>query len=185
VLELFGATAHFLPAALVVLVLVIWHALTRQKWQADGDALAGMVVESALATLPLIGLTALTRRLFGPMALWATEVARPGLAAEILSGIGAGIYEEFIFRLAAIALVLFIGVDLLRAPRRATAALAILFTSVVFSLYHFLGAGGFDWHGFVFRGVAGLYLALLYIGRGFGVAVGAHACYNCYSAIAF
>lgn len=178
VLRLFGATAGFLPALLVVAVLLIWHALTRKKWHVDGGALLGMTAESILAMLPLIALGALTRRLFGPIALAAGEGAGAALAAEVLSGIGAGIYEEFIFRLMAMGLLLFVCVDVLRAPRRAMSVVAVIASSVIFSLYHFLGPEAFTWHLFVFRAFAGLYLAVLYVARGFGVAVGAHACYN-------
>jgi len=177
-LELFGATAHFLPALLVVAVLLIWHGLSRQRWQVDGKALLGMLAESILGMIPLIGLGLLMQRLFGPVALSAGGPADTSLAAEILSGIGAGIYEEFLFRLAAIGLILFVSVDVLRAPKRAMSVVAVVAASVVFSLYHFAGPDPFNWHRFVFRLMAGLYLALLYVGRGFGIAVGAHACYN-------
>lgn len=177
-LELFGATARILPPLLVVTVLLIWQGLCHQKWRADGDALAGMVVESLLGVLPLIGLGALMYRLFGPVALSAGTAAEAALAARILSGIGAGIYEEFLFRLAAIGLILFIGVEVLRGPKRPMVVVAVVAASVLFSLYHFLGPGTFNWQRFVFRAIAGAYLALLYVGRGFGIAVGAHACYN-------
>jgi membrane protease YdiL (CAAX protease family) len=177
-LELFGATARFLPALLVVGVLLIWHGLSRQRWRVDGDALLGMTAESVLGMVPLIGLGVLMQRLFGPVALAAGPAPEPALAAEVLSGIGAGIYEEFLFRLAAIGVILFVCVDVLRAPKRAMSLVAVFAASVIFSVYHFAGPGSFNWHRFVFRLIAGLYLALLYVGRGFGIAVGAHACYN-------
>jgi membrane protease YdiL (CAAX protease family) len=91
---------------------------------------------------------------------------------------GAGIYEEFLFRLVGIGLIMLICVDLLKGPRGAVAAVAVVATSLIFSLYHFLGPEAFSWRLLVFRAGAGAYLAALYITRGFGVAVGAHACYN-------
>ena len=45
---------------------------------------------------------------------------------------------------------------------------------------HHLGPFGQDYgnYVFIFRLLAGLYFALLFHFRGFGVAVGTHACYN-------
>jgi len=177
-LKLFGATAGFLPAVMVVAVLLIWHAFSRQKWRADVDALLGMLGESVAGAVPLVGLGLLTDRLLGPMGLAAGNEQNARLAAEILSGIGAGIYEEFLFRLAAIGLVLFVAVEVMDAPKRLVMVAAVIAGSVLFSLYHFLGPDGFSWFQFVFRSAAGAYLSLLYLGRGFGIAVGAHACYN-------
>ena len=177
-LQLFGATADFLPALLLVAVLLIWHGLSRQKWHVDGGALLGMLGESVLGMIPLIGLGMLTHRLLGPVALAARSSGQIALAEQVLWGIGAGIYEEFLFRLAAIGLIMFVCVDVLRAPKRAMSVVAVIAASVLFSLYHFLGPEVFDWHLFVFRAFAGLYLAVLYVARGFGIAVGAHACYN-------
>ena len=91
---------------------------------------------------------------------------------------GAGIYEEFGFRLAGMSLVLFVCVDLLGLPKSHTAVVGVVLTSVAFSLYHFLGSESFLWPVFFFRATAGVYLASLYIARGFGIAVGAHALYN-------
>ena len=177
ILKSLGAAARFLPAALIVVVLLAWHVASRQKRHVDADAVAGMLAESIVGMLPLVGLAILTERLLGPVALTAGAGAQ-ALAAEILTGIGAGIYEEFIFRLAAIGLIILVFVDLLRAPKKPTAVLAVIVASVLFSLYHFIGPAEFDWRLFAFRSLAGLYLAILYIFRGFGVAVGTHACYN-------
>ncbi len=177
VLNSLGAAARFLPAALIIAVLLAWHVASRQKRHVDADAVAGMLAESVVGMAPLVALAILTERLLGPVALAAGDGTQ-ALAAEILTGIGAGIYEEFIFRLAGIGLIMLVFVDLMKAPRKPAAVIAVVATSVLFSLYHFIGPACFDWRLFAFRGLAGLYLAILYIGRGFGVAVGAHACYN-------
>jgi membrane protease YdiL (CAAX protease family) len=158
-------------------VLLAWQILTRAKWHADADALLGMAAESVLWTIPLVALHALTWKLFSVPALTAGDESTH-LAVEILTGIGAGVYEEFLFRLAAISLLLLVSVDVLRGAKRPMVAVAVVLTSVLFSLYHFIGPESFDGYKFVFRAAAGAYLAGLYILRGFGVAVGAHACYN-------
>jgi membrane protease YdiL (CAAX protease family) len=53
-------------------------------------------------------------------------------------------------------------------------------SSLAFAAVHHLGPSGETYQGFVFlfRTLAGLYFAVLYQARGFGVAVGTHACYD-------
>lgn len=175
-LEVFGAAGRFFPALLIVAVLLAWHFLSREKHHVDGEVLVGMAVESVFWMIPLVLLHVLLGRAAGAMqASVVTEVAP--VPARVLSAIGAGIYEEFIFRLAGISLILFVFVDVLGLAKRPLTVVAVVATSVVFSLYHFIGPP-FTWFEFVFYGLAGAYLAGIYILRGFGVAVGAHAAYN-------
>jgi len=58
--------------------------------------------------------------------------------------------------------------------------IAALVQAALFSAAHHLGPYGepFNNYVFVFRTLAGLYFAFLFQLRGFGVAVGAHACYD-------
>ncbi len=173
----FGATGRFLPPVLVVAVLLTWHVFSRQRWQVDGGTLLGMLAEAVVFMVPLVLLAVVSDKIFST-PLSAGGPAPVALGAHILRGVGAGIYEEFLFRLAGISVVLFLLVDVMSVPKRYAAAAAVVLTSVAFSLYHFPGADSFRWPEFCFRAVAGVYLAGLYVGRGFGIAVGAHACYN-------
>jgi len=176
-LRLFGATGRFLPPILLIFVLLAWHVVTKQRWHADGGVMLGMGAESMLWVVPMLLLHAVLVRLAN---LWALSGSAGGktIATEILTGIGAGVYEEFLFRLAGIGLFLMLTVDLVHGPKRPMAIAAVILTSVLFSLYHFVGPDRFSVSLFVFRALAGAYLAAVYITRGFGVAVGAHACYN-------
>lgn len=179
-----GVTGRFLPPLLIVAALLVWHVAVREKWRLDGWAVLGMAGESVLWMVPLLLLAGLTWKLTGGPALSANAASHP-LAADILADIGAGIYEEFFFRLAAISLLLGVLVKVLRAPKGWSVAVAVVLASVAFSLYHFIGPWEFAWHLFIFRAGAGAYLAGVYLTRGFGVAVGAHACYNVISHWAF
>jgi membrane protease YdiL (CAAX protease family) len=58
------------------------------------------------------------------------------------------------------------------------AVLAVITSSVLFSLYHYVGPEAFRWDTFAFRTLAGMMLAGIFVTRGFGIAVGSHACYN-------
>jgi len=57
---------------------------------------------------------------------------------------------------------------------------SILVTSLLFSAAHYLGpaADSFTLFSFVFRTLAGMFFAVLFVMRGFGITVGAHAGYD-------
>src|SRR5205085_1386093 len=86
---------------------------------------------------------------------WARRADRPGDLVGVLSGM---VIESVTFALA----------------------LAAVASATLFSSAHHWGPHGqaYSNYLFLFRLVAGLYFALLYHARGFGIAVGAHACYN-------
>jgi len=162
------------PGLLLVAILLAWHVAARHPWRFDKFVLAGMLGESLLATVPLI--------VFGELLL---QGARPGTNQAIwldgvIRGIGAGIYEELVFRLVCITLLVILLIDLARLPRGPAAILIIAASAALFSWQHYppLGAEPFAMQSFVFRAAAGLYLAGLFVFRGFGVAVGCHAMYN-------
>jgi hypothetical protein len=181
---LFGATWGLLPPVLIVVVLLAWHVLLKERWHVDFDAVAGMLLESLLLWIPLVVLNILLTSLLagnGAALEAAAETARPvGPAVLIFRKIGAAIYEEFLFRLAAMNLVLLLAVDLAGLPRKAMVPVAVVLSSVAFGLYHHVGAGAepFDWLRLGLRTVMAAYLAVVYVARGLGVAVGTHACYN-------
>ena len=58
--------------------------------------------------------------------------------------------------------------------------LAAAASALLFSAAHHVGPFGdpFDGYVFLFRTIAGVYFAVLMETRGFGIAVGAHACYD-------
>jgi membrane protease YdiL (CAAX protease family) len=99
---------------------------------------------------------------------------------SVTLALGAGIYEELVFRvllMGGLALLFNRG---LRLGLTASWVTAALLSSVVFSLFHYLGSAGdtFTLASFLFRFVSGAVLAALYGLRGFGVAVWTHALYD-------
>ena len=199
VFAVFDVGGLHVPAALTVVVLLVWHVLTRDPWRVRVRVLAGMLVESVGWTLPLLVLgmlafRALSAELGGAAAAAVVAVDGAGAAvapapdaaaagdwrASATIAIGAGIYEELLFRMIGLALVSLVVTDILRRSERTAKVVGVLVTSLLFALYHDLsgGGGGIDWASFVFFFLAGGYFAVLYLLRGFGVVAATHALYD-------
>ena len=100
-------------------------------------------------------------------------------AERAVSFVGAGIYEETMFRLFLLPLCY--GLFRLgQLPPRRAAILGILASSLAFSLAHYIGPGAdkLQLFTFTFRVMAGAFFAILFVTRGFGVTVGCHALYD-------
>lgn len=106
--------------------------------------------------------------------------AGDSLLTILVLSIGAGVYEELVFRLILMGGLFVIGVRLLKWPALAAAAIAVVVSSLIFSAVHHIGALGdpFSPGVFVFRFVAGILLAVIFYLRGFAVAVYTHAIYD-------
>jgi hypothetical protein len=186
-----GATFPFATPLAITIGLAIWAGVTgTRSW---GDPLGtwiGLIVESVLGAGLLFGLVQLAFPLLAyGGGLLQDSLARfldvsPGRAPEwtwamILRFVGAGVYEETIFRLVGFSLLrlLFLAGDL--RPRWAE-ALAAVTSSLLFAAAHHYGSGHehINITVFLYRALAGLYFAALFQVRGFGIAVGAHAGYD-------
>jgi membrane protease YdiL (CAAX protease family) len=113
------------------------------------------------------------------------------LFVDIVTGIGAGIYEELVFRLILISLLMLFFQDFLNISLKNSVLLSILISAALFSTYHHfffingtLGVGeAFSTPKFIFRMIAGVYFAVLFAIRGFGITAGCHAFYDIIAAV--
>lgn len=184
VFELFGATVGLiLPGLLLITVLGLQHILRRDPWKIRLGVLPVMVVESLVLTAPLLVLALA----IGPTgdALTPAAGAGPGLlelpwTTRLTIAIGAGVYEELVFRLVLITLIHLIAVDLLRRRDRTGRILAVLLSAIAFTVYHDLGgpAGGIDIRRAAFFLAAGVYFGVLFLWRGLGMPVAVHVVYD-------
>lgn len=113
--------------------------------------------------------------------------ARRPIAMELLTGIGAGIYEELIFRLVLIGLSMMFFEIVLGISRTKAIIISVIVSSVLFSLHHhFVFLNGqlartgemLTMTRFAFRTIAGIFFAIIFAVRGFGMAAGTHAFYD-------
>jgi membrane protease YdiL (CAAX protease family) len=171
---LFGATGKYLPALAVVGILLAWHIARRDRWQVQLPHLAGMAIESALLSIPLMGLGFVIARY---LPLWSTSQSHP-LPGLLVLSIGAGIYEELVFRLIAFTALSLLFIDVLGMKRGWANLLMVAGSSLLFSIYHYLGHEPFKLQTFAFRTGAGLYFGAVFVFRGFGITAGSHAAYD-------
>lgn len=167
-----------LPAIALVVVMIFWQILLRKPWSIHLPTVGGMAIESALFALPLLVMAQLISRAFIPAA--PESIMELSTFGQVAMSIGAGLYEELIFRMVLLSLLHTIFVDLFRMPERWGIAVAVGISAVLFALYHPLQAssGAVDLRRASFFVVAGVFFGILYVVRGFGIAVGTHALYD-------
>jgi membrane protease YdiL (CAAX protease family) len=96
----------------------------------------------------------------------------------VVLSVGAGIYEELLFRLIAITVLNIFLVDVFELRVQYAIPIIIVATAILFSAYHYLGNEPFQAGTFFFRAALGVYLAGIFIYRGFGITVGSHTVYD-------
>lgn len=169
----FGASGSWLPAVVLVLSLLAWQMVGAYPWRIRGWVLPLMAVESVILTAPLLVLGQLA------MAAGPTTAGTRQLEQMVLF-LGAGVYEELVFRLYLISGLTAVFVNVLRAPRRAGRGLVVLLSAALFAACHFepIGSEPLVWSHFAARALAGCYLGLIFVRRGLGITAGCHAAFN-------
>lgn len=207
--------AWIAPPLVVVVILIGLQLASRKPWHFWSGDLLPMALECAALAVPLIVLSLFFNSppvgpsggmpLNGvaepswtpdcvpvsgtgtlPARVVSADAPPRSLMANIVIGVGAGIYEELIFRLILIGVLLVLFQDLLRMDHRNALVLSVLVSAALFSAHHHITlidgqigrSAPFHWMEFGFRTLAGVYFALLFAIRGFGITAGAHAFYD-------
>jgi Type II CAAX prenyl endopeptidase Rce1-like len=161
---------------------LVWRdrRAAREPWQAR--VLGWMFLESAAyATVfgVVVGwLTALVLRV--PHALAIGGAAALDLPTQLVISLGAGLYEELVFRVLLVGALVRLFLALLPGGRGVATVLAVVVAALVFSGFHYVGPLGdtFAVPSFTFRAIAGVAFSVLYVTRGFGIAAWTHALYD-------
>ena len=170
IIGLYGLGAIFLGGFIVTFIFFLKE---KNNNNIRADYLFIMIFESVCWALVLYFLLSkFMLVLMNPIGKTITQ--------KVTLAVGAGIYEEFLFRVMLISgLTGIIGfVFLWRERARKTAALII--AAGIFSAFHFVGEYGdyFSIELFLLRFFAGTILGALYLARGFGITAYAHSIYD-------
>lgn len=190
-LELMDFGQYFLLPALTVCILLAWHHATREPWRIRGEVLSGMVVESVLLAICLRLILQLQGGLFDIVIATVAPLAKsvPLSISQTLGGLvgflGAGVYEELLFRLILLSAMAW-GMRRSGLTWGRSRVIAVILTSLIFAVAHYIGAYGDPvdlfaaafWFGFLFRFLAGVFFSILFVYRGFGIAAGTHGAYD-------
>jgi len=185
------------PPFVVILILVGLQLTSGKPWSFSAVDVLPMAAECVVLAIPLIVFSLFLNTPSGGgvgvqasvVELSKLEVAvgtTGPLLANIVTGIGAGIYEELVFRLILICVLMMLFQDVLRFSHRSSIILSVVVSAALFSAHHHVvlldGEIGrtavFNWREFGFRTVAGVYFAGLFAIRGFGITAGTHAFYD-------
>lgn len=173
-----GATLVVITVAGVLVIL----ERRRRPVALKAGPFFGMVVESVFYA-SLLGVV------IGTVTQWLIEgvplpMAQGGLSSlsvteGLVLSLGAGLYEELVFRVI-IAGGIF---GIFRASGLASGRagfFAVLLSALVFSGFHYIGPYGDPWAlaSFLFRFLAGVAFSVLFLTRGFGIAAWSHALYD-------
>ncbi|MHC4131022.1 MAG: CPBP family intramembrane glutamic endopeptidase [Planctomycetota bacterium] len=209
-----GKFAWAAPPVAVVIILTGLQLASKKRWLFRAKDLVPMTIECMLLAVPLIVFsllfnTSMTGDSYNPnSSVMGTEQRgvvycsasestasfeseQPVdisqgklLLANIVTGIGAGIYEELVFRLLLICGLMILFQDLAGLSHRQSIILSVAISSALFSAHHHIDlltgepSSVFSAAAFIFRTFAGVYFAVLFAIRGFGVTSGTHAFYN-------
>ena len=148
----------------------------------------GMFAE-AVALALLFGmvagvLTALLVR--GPSALAVGGLQGLGLSTQVMLSLGAGIYEELLFRVILVSGLAWLAKRAFGWLPGASSIFAVVVGALIFSAFHYVGPYGDAWQlqSFVFRFVAGLLFSGLFVLRGFGITAWTHSLYDVFLSVA-
>jgi len=180
-----GLTGVLAPTWLVVGVLMLWHVFRRDPWRVPGRLLGRMAAETLLLAVPLFVLLTVMRLAAGGGSTLAMPVASSARAAgtdwlaPAMGSIGAGIYEELLFRLLMVGAVLGLARRILHRESPGVTVAVILIAAGIFAGAHTLDdPARFAWDSFLFRSAAGTYLGYVFARRGFGIAAGVHIVFD-------
>lgn len=175
ILDAAGFGQYFLLPTLTVIGLLAWHHVEHDVWKFRPGVLVGMALECVVWAAALIGIARLQDRLW-PLA---AGLADEGLIARIVAFCGAGLYEEVLFRLLLLPALVW-GFERLGFSSLPAACWGLVTSSLLFSMAHYVGPLGdtFAIYSFTFRFLAGMFFAVLFLVRGFGIAAGTHAVYD-------
>ena len=102
------------------------------------------------------------------------------LPTQLMVSLGAGIYEELLFRVLLVGALARLGAVLFGWKPLWAGVMATVVGALIFSAFHYIGPLGdtLELSSFLYRTVAGILLSALYLTRGFGITAWTHALYD-------
>jgi hypothetical protein len=183
----FALMGRFGPTVLMAVVVLVCVVLVRRDMKRSGGGLrlsvfAMMLVEaSVLAVLFGLVVGMATAQLLGhirPLAMGPID--HMDFPTRLMLSLGAGLYEELVFRVMLVGLLAAGARLVLGAGSRAAGVFATIVGALTFSAFHYVGPYGepLRLQSFIYRAISGVAFSALYLTRGFGITAWTHALYD-------
>ncbi len=179
-----GGVRGLLVFNIVLIAVGAWF-VTRDWRRHPGplrlSVFGGMLLESAvLAGVVGVVVGTMTNALLQRLAIG--QLGEMDIPTQLMISLGAGIYEELLFRVILVGALAAIGARIFGWTLRTAGITAAVVGALLFSAFHYIGPYGdpLELGSFTFRALAGLVFSGLYLTRGFGIAAWTHALYDVY-----
>ena len=188
-LENVGMGQYVLLPLLTCGLLLGWQHVSRRPWRIAWSTLPKMAAESFVVATGVICFAYFQSQIFRS---WEMSIPPPPMcsinvskAAHVVGYCGAGFYEEVVFRLMLIPVLVgclrWLGESKEGGMWGAAVAASLIFAAAHYNVFSPAG-DTFSWETFTFRFLAGLVFSLVFFKRGFGIAAGSHTLYDVYLA---
>jgi hypothetical protein len=175
ILSSLSVHSMFGSALVLAACFIIWQVRTHASWKVRfGIVLLSLLESLCFALILLFAFGWMTTHLDLAMG------GRRSGAANLVLYCGAGIYEELVFRAFLLIGLIALFTRMFSLKKGAAATAAAITGALIFALFHYIGPSGdmFTFRSFFQRTVAGLFFAVLYVTRGFGITAASHALYD-------
>ena len=183
--QLAGPRGPVIFAAILVAV-GLWLVIRDYRQSGRSLHFPVLLVMLGEATVLALGLgiivSAIASQLVRPTAMLQQSVERMPTSTKLMLSLGAGLYEELLFRVLLVGSLAWAGKRLLGLRPLVAGIWAALIGALVFSAFHYVGPYGdtLTAYSFVFRAIAGLAFSALFLLRGFGITAWTHALYDAF-----
>ena len=176
------------PLLLMMILVATGLWLVIRDYRKSGRELRFGVLFVMLAEATLLALSfgiivsAITSQLVRPTAMLQQDVSQLSVSTRLMLSLGAGLYEELVFRVLLVGSLAWAGRRVLGWSPLIAGIFAALIGAVIFSGFHYVGPYGdrLTVYSFVFRTIAGLAFSALFLLRGFGITAWTHALYDAF-----
>ncbi len=177
VFTIFGSNAQLLYGLSLFMIFCLVgynHRHTLLNSEVNIKFLILMIIES------LFWCSGLLILMKGVSSLFLAAPISVDLLEQFYLSIGAGIWEELIFRLGLISVISYLINSIFRYGKSFSLFLSLILSGSIFSIFHYIGAYGdiFTWHTFILRTFAGIFLGAVFLFRGLGISVYTHIFYD-------
>ncbi|MEM7454540.1 MAG: CPBP family intramembrane glutamic endopeptidase [Planctomycetota bacterium] len=167
-------------------LLMIWHHRQKDEWSFKPATLFGMSIESLGLGMILFWAASAYYQLCSQCQADASLMLpmmseNPRWTAASIVALGSGIYEELVFRLLLMVPAILILKKAI-GQRYVATAVAMILVSLIFTSLHYnvFNPSGpeIEISSFIFRFAASMVFCVLFLMRGFGIAVGTHVTFD-------